>query len=119
MVGGNVGIGNAPRENFGTKCGWAADWRESVFWALKHWTLPQGAEARHEELAARLPEATRPLLRQIEAMQDAAAQQAGAWDGAERSLNARLVDAEGRLHPAAPRKCRDFTLSHEWAVIMR
>jgi hypothetical protein len=27
------------------------------------------SEARHEELTARLPEATRPLLRQIEAMQ--------------------------------------------------
>jgi hypothetical protein len=29
----------------------------------------QQAESRHEELMARLPEATRPLLRQIEAMQ--------------------------------------------------
>ena len=29
----------------------------------------QQAEARHEDLAARLPDSTRPLLRQIEAMQ--------------------------------------------------
>ena len=29
----------------------------------------QGAEARHEELASNIPEATRPLLRQLEAMQ--------------------------------------------------
>lgn len=29
----------------------------------------QGAELRHQELAAKLPDATRPLLRQIEAMQ--------------------------------------------------
>lgn len=29
----------------------------------------QAAELRHQELAAKMPEATRPLLRQIEAMQ--------------------------------------------------
>ena len=29
----------------------------------------QGAEARHQDLAANIPEATRPLLRQLEAMQ--------------------------------------------------
>ena len=29
----------------------------------------QAAELRHQELTSKLPEATRPLLRQIEAMQ--------------------------------------------------
>ena len=29
----------------------------------------QAAEARHQDLAANIPEATRPLLRQLEAMQ--------------------------------------------------
>jgi hypothetical protein len=35
----------------------------------------QAAELRHQELSARLPEATRPLLRQISALQDASTAQ--------------------------------------------
>ena len=49
----------------------------------------QAAEARHEELAARLPEATRPLLRQIQAIQDQAAERQEAWNAVERSLASR------------------------------
>ncbi len=59
----------------------------------------QAAEARHEELATALPEATRPLLRQIEAMQAANAANAQAWAAAERSLHDRLSAAEA--HAAA------------------
>ncbi|CAI5944428.1 unnamed protein product [Closterium sp. NIES-65] len=50
----------------------------------------QAAEARHEELVARIPESTRPLLRQIEAMQESANTRMEALSGVERALNARL-----------------------------
>ena len=56
----------------------------------------QAAEARHEELASAMPEATRPLLRQIEAMQAAAAAHSQAWAAAERSLHDRLSAAEAQ-----------------------
>ena len=56
----------------------------------------QAAEARHEELASAMPEATRPLLRQIEAMQAFAAAHSQAWAAAERSLNERLSAAEAQ-----------------------
>ncbi len=59
----------------------------------------QAAESRHEELATALPEATRPLLRQIEAMQAANAANAQAWAAAERTLHDRLSTAEA--HAAA------------------
>ena len=45
----------------------------------------QAAEVRHQELSAKLPEATAPLLRQISALQDASSAQVcfleggGAW----------------------------------------
>jgi hypothetical protein len=37
----------------------------------------QAAENRHQELSAKLPEATAPLLRQISALQDASSAQVG------------------------------------------
>mmetsp|Transcript_7272 Transcript_7272/g.13648 ORF Transcript_7272/g.13648 Transcript_7272/m.13648 type:complete len:967 (+) Transcript_7272:118-3018(+) len=64
----------------------------------------QAAETRHEELAARLPESTRPLLRQIEAMQAQAAQRTEAWTGVERSLNIRCQEAETKATGAAERE---------------
>ncbi|EFJ48636.1 hypothetical protein VOLCADRAFT_90809 [Volvox carteri f. nagariensis] len=64
----------------------------------------QAAELRHQDLAAKVPEATRPLLRQIEAMQAAMEAQAEAWAGAEAALQARLSDAEGRGAAAAERE---------------
>ena len=56
----------------------------------------QAAEERHEELASALPEATRPLLRQIEAMQASAAANSQAWATVEHSLEERLSAAEAR-----------------------
>ena len=64
----------------------------------------QAAEARHEELAAALPEATRPLVRQLEAMQSASQAQAAAWAAAESALTKRAHDAEARA--AAAGGCR-------------
>ncbi|MEW5317338.1 MAG: hypothetical protein WDW38_008644 [Sanguina aurantia] len=52
------------------------------------------AEMRHQDLTAKLPDAMRPLLRQIEAMQAAAQAQAEAWSGAERALEQRISEAE-------------------------
>jgi hypothetical protein len=56
--------------------------------------LCQDAEARHSELIARVPDSTRPLLRQIEALQEAASSRAEAWAAVERTLNARVQEAE-------------------------
>lgn len=64
----------------------------------------QAAEVRHQDLAAKMPEATRPLLRQIEAMQAAAEAQSSAWAGAEAALHARINDAEGRAAAASERE---------------
>lgn len=58
------------------------------------------AEARHQEVQSKLPEATAPLLRQLEAMQEAAASQAAAWAAAERSLQERLAAAENAVAAA-------------------
>jgi hypothetical protein len=47
-----------------------------------------------QELAARLPEATAPLLRQLDAGRAAAAAQSAAWAAAEAALSQRAADAE-------------------------
>ena len=54
-----------------------------------------------QELAARLPEATAPLLRQLEAGRAAAQAQAASWAVAERSLSHRAADAEARAAAAS------------------
>eukprot|EP00249_Psilotum_nudum_P011130 c22980_g1_i1 orf=618-3401(-) len=63
----------------------------------------QAAELRYEELVAHVPESTRPLLRQIEAMQESTAMRAEAWSGVERALNVRLQEAEARAAAATER----------------
>ncbi|MQL81211.1 hypothetical protein Taro_013663 [Colocasia esculenta] len=64
----------------------------------------QASELRYNELITQVPESTRPLLRQIEAMQEAAARKAEAWDGVERNLNARLEAAEAKAAAAEERE---------------
>ncbi len=59
------------------------------------------AEARQQEAAARIPEATSALMRQLEAMQAASSQQAAAWAEAERGLQERLRQAEAAAGGAA------------------
>ncbi|GER52420.1 golgin candidate 5 [Striga asiatica] len=56
----------------------------------------QASERRCEELITQVPDSTRPLLRQIEAMQETAARRAEAWAAVERSLNSRLQEAEAK-----------------------
>ncbi|KAG8086397.1 hypothetical protein GUJ93_ZPchr0010g10717 [Zizania palustris] len=60
----------------------------------------QASELRYDELVTQVPESTRPLLRQIEAMQETAAQRAEAWAGVERTLNSRLQEAEAKAAAA-------------------
>lgn len=60
----------------------------------------QASELRYNELVTEVPESTRPLLRQIEAMQETAARRAEAWAGVERSLNSRLQEAEAKAAAA-------------------
>ncbi|XP_039121687.1 golgin candidate 5 isoform X2 [Dioscorea cayenensis subsp. rotundata] len=64
----------------------------------------QASELRYNELVAQVPESTRPLLRQIEAMQETAARRAEAWAGVERSLNSRLQEAEAKAAAAEERE---------------
>lgn len=60
----------------------------------------QASERRCEELITQVPESTRPLLRQIEAMQETTARRAEAWAAVERSLNSRLQEAEAKAATA-------------------
>ncbi|CAN1285932.1 Golgin candidate 5 [Linum perenne] len=60
----------------------------------------QASERRCEELVSQVPESTRPLLRQIEAMQETMSRRAEAWNAVERSLSSRLQEAEGKAAAA-------------------
>ncbi|KAL2928488.1 Golgin candidate 5 [Bienertia sinuspersici] len=64
----------------------------------------QASERRCEELVSQLPESTRPLLRQIEAMQETSAQKAEAWAAVERTLQSRLQEAEAKAAAAEERE---------------
>ncbi|GAB2293529.1 hypothetical protein Dimus_027736 [Dionaea muscipula] len=61
------------------------------------------SERRCEELVMQVPESTRPLLRQIEAMQETTARRSEAWAAVERSLNSRLQEAEAKAAGAEER----------------
>ncbi|XP_027340287.1 golgin candidate 5 isoform X2 [Abrus precatorius] len=64
----------------------------------------QASERRCEELITQVPESTRPLLRQIEAMQETNARRAEAWATVERTLNSRLQEAEAKAATAEERE---------------
>ncbi|GMP34902.1 hypothetical protein CsSME_00007581 [Camellia sinensis var. sinensis] len=64
----------------------------------------QESERRCEELVTQVPESTRPLLRQIEAMQETTGRRAEAWAAVERSLNSRLQEAEAKAAAADERE---------------
>ncbi|XP_024022475.1 golgin candidate 5 [Morus notabilis] len=64
----------------------------------------QASERRCEELITQVPESTRPLLRQIEAMQETTARRAEAWAAVERSLNSRFQEAEAKAAAAEERE---------------
>ncbi|GMH42092.1 hypothetical protein BSKO_10011 [Bryopsis sp. KO-2023] len=56
----------------------------------------ESAEARHEDLAAKFPEATQPLVRQLEVLQADANARAEAWSIAEMSMMEQLESAESQ-----------------------
>ncbi|GJX40968.1 calcium/proton exchanger [Tanacetum coccineum] len=64
----------------------------------------QESERRCEELVMQVPDFTRPLLRQIEAMQETTARRAEAWTAVERSLTSRLQEAEAKSAAAEERE---------------
>ncbi|KAK6268053.1 hypothetical protein QUC31_012213 [Theobroma cacao] len=64
----------------------------------------QASERRCEELITQVPESTRPLLRQIEGMQETTSRRAEAWAAVERSLNSRLQEAEAKAAAAEERE---------------
>jgi chromosome segregation ATPase len=64
----------------------------------------QASERRCEELITQVPESTRPLLRQIEAMQETSYRTAEAWAAVERTLNSRLQEAESKAATAEERE---------------
>ncbi|XP_047307270.1 golgin candidate 5 [Impatiens glandulifera] len=64
----------------------------------------QASERRCEELITQVPESTRPLLRQIEAMQETIGRRAEAWTAVERSLTTRLQEAEAKSAGAEERE---------------
>jgi len=64
----------------------------------------QAAESNHDELLRRMPESTRPLLRQIEALQLQANESTEAWAATQKAAAVRLADAESRAESAAERE---------------
>ncbi len=64
----------------------------------------QAAESTHDELLRRMPESTRPLLRQIEALQLQANESTEAWAATQKAAAVRLADAESRAESAAERE---------------
>ncbi|KAL7600893.1 hypothetical protein Lser_V15G25250 [Lactuca serriola] len=64
----------------------------------------QASERRCEELITQVPESTRPLLRQIEAMQETTSRRAEAWSAVERSLTSRLQEAESKAAASEERE---------------
>ncbi|CAH1425506.1 unnamed protein product [Lactuca virosa] len=64
----------------------------------------QASERRCEELITQVPESTRPLLRQIEVMQETTSRRAEAWSAVERSLTSRLQEAESKADASEERE---------------
>jgi DNA repair ATPase RecN len=54
----------------------------------------RNAEARNEELASAVPEATRPLLRQIQQLQESITARTDAWNSLETTLKSRVREVE-------------------------
>ncbi|CAL9092350.1 unnamed protein product [Musa textilis] len=64
----------------------------------------QASELRYTELITQVPESTRPLLRQIEAMQETSARREEGWAVVERALNSRLQEAEAKAAAAGEKE---------------
>jgi TATA element modulatory factor len=83
-----------------------AGWREDQLRkeAAELRARAESLEARNEELAEAVPGATRPLLRQVEALQAAASERARAMSAVERSQLDRLRAAEAAVAAGVERE---------------
>jgi DNA repair exonuclease SbcCD ATPase subunit len=73
-------------------------WKEEQYISEIH-TLKarvQLSESRNEEMASSVPETTRPLLRQIETLQNTMNERSKIWEELEKQYNNRILDAEER-----------------------
>jgi chromosome segregation ATPase len=84
------------------RAGWREDELEGELQQLK--ARLAAAESRNEELAQAVPEATRPLLRQIEHLQASNGQRSKLWEELECNLTQRLHEAEERYQRAVDRE---------------
>jgi hypothetical protein len=95
-----------------------ANWKEeeynSEIQSLK--ARLQSAESRNEELASSVPDATRPLLRQIESLQAANNERMKVWEELERNLTSRLNESELRAQEAAERERQATDLYSEMVL---
>lgn len=82
--------------------GWREDQLRKECLELRH--RAEQLEARNEELAAALPDATRPLVRQVEALQAAASERARAKSAVEKAQLERLRAAEAAAVVAGERE---------------
>lgn len=62
------------------------------------------SEARFDELSSRLPNATRPLMRQLEAMHKQMEESTASWAATERSLMRRLQESQAAAATAIERE---------------
>ena len=62
------------------------------------------SESRNEELSARLPGATRPLMRQLEAMHRQMEESSASWSATEKSLTRRVTEAQSAAAAATERE---------------
>lgn len=84
------------------RAGWREDTLRQEVDELR--TRARDLEARNDELAAALPDATRPLLRQVEALQAAAGERVRARSAVDRSAADRLRAAESMAAAASERE---------------
>lgn len=84
------------------RAAWREDELNNEIQSLKN--RIEAAEGRNEEIVNTVPEATRPLLRQIEYLQASNSERIKVWEELERNLTTRLNDAEIRLQDALDRE---------------
>lgn len=74
---------------------------------------------RNEELASTVPETTRPLLRQIEALQASNSERVKVWEELEKNLTSRLNEAEIRAQQAVEKERAAISQLNETTLKMK
>jgi len=99
------------------RAGWKEDELQSEIQNLK--AKIQASQGRNEEIVSSVPEATRPLLRQIEIMQSSNTERMRVWEELEKSLTQRLNDAEERAQNSVEKERSASSQLSELAMKMR